>query len=592
MGQNILNRTGQNILETASNNLYKSTGGILGNPNRLAKPWPQSQVSTRGFLPTYEISPTGNDDPSADNSKLSEFNIKDWRGHLLDADQRSDNYLVDTKPFDTLDKIQLSKSFPIGDSKLNENDSDFSPYSTRDIYKIFNDSSTDYFRHGIYIDRQNLNNENGNFYSTPEENNDPVIFGFDLIIDVETSPLLNGSINDFLTKFSSIEEINSKISVYEDFKTQFIKLFKTNTNVNINESNTKLMSNTGTDNINTIANSDENGSLSYGKKAYMSYYLKKVEGLKYLSESNGSGSFKYLVDYRKDLIKLNFLEDVSLTMGTLANLYKLLYWSKPNGKGLIPENLLRFNCKIIVSELRNFNRVKASNSRVDIVKDNLSRYVYDLKECQLFFDSRPHEDAIDNTKTETYEDYSISFDFKFSTVKYEKWKPSINNYNSYNDGGMWDSNGNQFILFDDDGTSLNGNGYDKDFIIRNYTTTNTEESVESDTGFKIEETSRLDLLKSAAKKSAAKLGSQVLQTAENAARTRLQSVVNTQVALLNKSLNKVLNAVSGTRGIKPPTNIYTDNRSNSVGTTSRLFYDVRGQLSDFAGDSLSGILGG
>ena len=116
----------------------------------------------------------------------------------------------------------------------------------------------------------------------------------------------------------------------------------------------------------------------------MSYYLKKVGGLKDLSENNGSNSFKYLTDYRKDVITLDFLEDVSLTLGTLSNLYKLLYWSKPNGKSIIPENLLRFNCKIIVSELRNFSRVKASGRRVDVIKDNLSRYVYNLKECQLF----------------------------------------------------------------------------------------------------------------------------------------------------------------------------------------------------------------
>ena len=598
MGQNILNRTGQNILETASSNLYKSTGGILGKESRLAKPWPQSSVKSRGFLPPFEISPTDSNDPIADGSKLSEFNIKDWRGHLLDADERSDRYLEGVAPFDTLDKIQLSKIFPTSSSRLDESKEvdkpgDFSPYSIRDVYKIFNDSSTDYFKHGIYIDRQNLNNESGNFYSTPEENNDPVIFGFDLIIDVETSPLLNGSINDFLTQFSSIEEINSKISVYEDFKTQFIKLFKTTTNVSINDSDLSLLNNTGTDNINTIANSDESGSLTYGKKAYMSYYLKKVEGLKNLSESNGSGSFKYLVDYRKDIIRLNFLEDVSLTMGTLANLYKLLYWSKPNGKGIIPENLLRFNCKIIVSELRNFNRVKASSSRVDIIKDNLSRYVYDLKECQLFFDSRPHEDAIDNTTTDVYSDYSISFDYKFSTVKYEKWKPSISNYNSYNDGSMWDSNGNEFIPFDDEGTSLRGNGYDKDFIIKNYTTSNSERGSEEDVDIPVnQEATSFDRFKQAAKKSAIKLAQQVKQTVENEAKSQLQLVVNSQVALLNNSLNKALNAVAGTQGIKPPTNIYTQNTNRLGRTNSRVFYDVRGQLSDFAGDALSGILGG
>ena len=54
---------------------------------------------------------------------------------------------------------------------------------------------------------------------------------------------------------------------------------------------------------------------------------------------------------------------------------------------------------------------------------------------------------------------------------------------------------------------------------------------------------------------------------------------------------KVLNAVAGTQGIKPPTNVYDNGGSNGI-QNPRFFYDVRGQLADFAGDSISGILGG
>jgi hypothetical protein len=59
----------------------------------------------------------------------------------------------------------------------------------------------------------------------------------------------------------------------------------------------------------------------------MNYYLKKVAGLKNLSESNTGDTKKYLVDYRKDLITLDFNEDVTLSIG-YWHLYKLLYWSK------------------------------------------------------------------------------------------------------------------------------------------------------------------------------------------------------------------------------------------------------------------------
>lgn len=597
MGQNILNRTGQNILAGASNQLYKSTGGILGKPNRLVKDWPQSLVSSKGFLPPSEISPLlGGNDQNADQSKLSEFGIKDWRGRLLTTHPGSDEFGEGSKFFDTIDKIQLSKIFPTNDSRLTENKiitdpSEFTPYSIRDIYKIFNDSSTDYFKHGIYIEKQSLNNTNGNYSSTPEENNDPVIFGFDLIIDNDTSPLLNGSIDDFLIQFQNINEIGSKIPVYEDFRKQFIKLFKTRSEVQIDESGGFLLNNTGKSNINNYANSDETGSLSYGKKAYMSYYLKKVGGLKNLSESNGSDSFKYLTEYRKDVISLNFLEDVSLTLGTLANLYKLLYWSKPNGKSIIPENLLRFNCKIIVSELRNFSRVKASGGRVDVIKDNLSRYVYDLKECQLFFDTQAHTDEVDNTKTDVYDDYSVSFNYKFSTMKFERFNPNISSYVSYNNAGMWDSNGTETIPFNDIGSSILGNGIDKEFIIKNYTLNNSEDLTNDEQTLPEEQTA-LGKLKDAAKKAGVKAGEIIKTNAKIAVQRKLQSVVNTQVALLNKSVNKALNAVAGTRGIKPPTNIYKDANALAGKTQPRFFYDVRGQLADFAGDSISGILGG
>ena len=601
MAENILNRAGGNILEGANKQLYKSTGGILGKTNRYAKPWPQSSMASKGFLPIGSISPfIGGDDPTVNQDILSKFDIKDWRGSLLTIHPDSEVFGTGTKFFDTIDKIKLSKlkdgEFPIDADKLDENrfvmdPSGFTPYSTRDIYKIFNDSSTDYFRHGIYIDRQNLNTEDGNLTSTPEENNDPVIFGFDLIIDTVGSPLLNGAIDDFLIKFQTITEIGARIPIFNDFKKQFIKLFKTNSEVPTKDQFTLLLANTGNDGLNKYANSDSVGSyLEPGKKAYMSYYLKKIGGLKNLSESNGSDSFKYLTDYKKDLISLTFLEDVSLTLGTLSNLYKLLYWSKVNGKSIIPENLLKFNCKIVVSELRNFSRVKASGSRVDVIKDNLSRYVYDLKECQLFFDTLPHSDEVSNVDTSTFEDYSVNFNYKFSSMSFERFNPKEGRYKFYNNSGMFDSNGKEAIPFFGVKSSIPGNGVDKEVIMRNYGFYDGPEIIE-DTDTDNTPKNSLQKTKEAAKKKAIQAGNIVRDNVRSAVQNKLQSVVNTQVALLNESVNKALNAVAGTQGIKPPTNIY-DNGGTNGKVQPRFFYDVRGQLADFAGDSISGILGG
>ena len=439
-------------------------------------------------------------------------------------------------------------------------------------------------------------------------------------------------------------------------------------------------------------------SSDVGKRAYMSYYLQKVGGLDKLSENNDvSSAFKYTADYKKDAIVLTFIEDVSLTLGTLASLYKLLYWSKPNGKSLIPENLLRFNCKIIVSELRNFTRVKASGNSVEVIKDNLSRYVYDIKECQFFFSKLPHGDIVDNIVKDTFLEHSVSFDYKYSTVTFERFNPNINKYAGYNSGGMWDSNGNEFVHSTKDLEI-------REFLIKNYTNFNIvdenpnsfNDAVESEKqnsirniseelrerdrleaeevarkrefnsndiqermrdeelsltkeksdsikqkklsailgtakfsyqdiaemeGGKLEElvnppvkkqeklkdiveknttiekkgpgnTQKIkDILrkKTTLKGSINRAGGIIKQQAKIAGRRYLQEVVNKNTALLNKSLNKALNAIAGTRGIKPPLNVYTDKKPSQA---SRFFYDVRGQLADFAGDALENILGG
>ena len=123
------------------------------------------------------------------------------------------------------------------------------------------------------------------------------------------------------------------------------------------------------------------------------------------------------------------------------HLYKLLYWSKPNGKNLVPENLLRFNCDIIVSECRNFNRVRKAmgNGDLEVIKDNLSRYVYSLKECQFYFNTMPHNPDIDMAAIATYDTYGIQFDYKYSAVKFERFMPSANfgKYIGYDGGAIW-----------------------------------------------------------------------------------------------------------------------------------------------------------
>ena len=454
--------TGQ--IETVD--LNKIKGDLRSNIDNIIKngnPWPQASVD-KGFLSPYFIGPskdfrygstpksteqyaagdTNTTNPennleatpnTVNQLKIGEYEYVDWMGQLIKPGANS-------TILDTDERFSESKGLPKTSKDLKS-----SPYSTRDYYLLFNDTRTDYFKHGLQIiDNLNPieNPENGKselrlsqFQETPFENNDPVMFGFEIIIDDISSPLLNGSVLDFLKIYSGVDEIKYKIPVYEDFKQQFVKLFRTKSTVNINNEQVSISKTKA-----GYANTDSSKDLFRGgKTSYMSYYLKKIGGLGNLIESNTSDKKKFLVDYRTDVITLDFNEDVSLTMGTLAHLYKLLYWSKPNGKSLVPENLLRFNCDIIVSECRNFNRVRKAmdNGDLEVIKDNLSRHIYSLKECQFFFNTMPHNADIDMSAIATYDNYGIQFDYKYSTVKFERFMPSANfgKYIGYDGGAIW-----------------------------------------------------------------------------------------------------------------------------------------------------------
>jgi hypothetical protein len=395
-------------------------------------------------------------------------NNDSWYGALLethpDYSNESSRYLYDTKNIEkndlsTSDRFDQSKSYP----NFKDNIPDPSQYfSTRDYYLLFNDTSTDYFRHGLHIidnktplrsDKNSRETWDGSeegeplrlsiFNNTPYENNDPVIFGFELIIDSVSSPLLNGAVEDFIGQFSNISEVAVRKYVLSDFKEQFSKLFKT-TGAIFRDPTANTQPKASIIN-NGYPNSQSNTNIfEGGKKAYMSYYLKKVGGLELLIESNTGTKRKYFADYRNDIIKLVFTEDVSLTIGTLAHLYKLLYWSKTNGKNIIPENLLRFNCDIIISEVRNLNRVrKAINTgNLEVIKENVSRHIYSLKECQFWFDQPTHDNEIDlsSLSNSGFDSYTVNMDYKFSTHKFERWAPDkqgFGQYVGYNNGALW-----------------------------------------------------------------------------------------------------------------------------------------------------------
>lgn len=565
-------------------------------------PWPQTKINpgfskTIGFLPPVLISPTL-DMIGGDNSakiKVGSYEYEDWMGHKI-----SPNGLIERET-----KERFDESVNIPKSNLES-----SPYSTRDHYKIFDDNRTDYFKHGLHIidGLTPIENNSGdsdlrlsNFKSTPFENNDPVMFGFEIVIDAISSPLLNGSVLDFLNQYTSVNELAARIPVYEDFKQQFSKFFKTKGTIRVDAEQTTMSK---TNNNSGIDNNKELYQL--GKGPYMGYYIQKISGLQNLSESNKPGTFKYLSDYRKDLITIDFLEDVSLSVGALSHLYKLLYWSKPNGKGMVPENLLRFNCDIIVSECRNFNRVRKAldSGNLEIIKDNVSRYVYTLTECQFFFDKMPHPDEIDMGSISVFDKNSIIFDYKFSTVKFEKFTPTTNGfgkYVGYDNGSIWkignrgarDGNStdtSQPKFFTVGENKLRQNGVEKPFILNSIGKFKSDEI--ENTEIKTESENNLESLEKTSKEKAKDYAKKVSNRLIEDSKKNIKNVVNTRTQLLARTLNKAFISTQGGT-IPPPKNIYTSGMSeygalgkSGNNISQRFFYDLRGDLVGFLGNSI------
>jgi len=607
-----------------------------------------------GFTPNESyVSNLGN------KSKAAGHSSDTWFGVLLTnhPDYSGD---IDSKfkSLSTNERFEQSKVYPNFKDNLKD---PYQYYTTRDYYNLFNDASTDYFKHGLYEytplksgknDREVWDGKEesplrlAQFRSTPYENNDPVLFGFEIVIDAISSPLLNGSVEDFIEQFKMVSEVGSRRYVIADFKEQFSKLFKTKGKITRDQDVNQIKTAIKNDKI-----SDDKQTNIYqpGKNAYLSYYLKKISGLEMLIESNTPSKKKYLTNYREDVLRLTFSEDVSLSMGTLAHLYKLLYWSKPNGKNIVPENILRFNCDIIISEVRNLNRVRKAidTGDLEVVKDNVSRHIYSLKECQFYFDQPAHDNEIDLSQpTKDFEQFVVTMDYKYVTSKFERWIPADNGfgqYAGYNNGAMWkvgnpnsrdtfEYNKGMLIakgastenagtlndnsipkFFTTDTNTLKHNGVKAPIVLESYSKTGAVEAIKnansgtsagknpSDDGEGPNETSNtasksgnrspkektdFENFKDNAKKASKKLAKNL----EKAAVRELKGQVNSRLRLLNNTLDKLRNN-AGIGRMREPTNVYKT-YDNALGISSGFFFDVHNSLRDFAGDSVGGVLGG
>lgn len=381
------------------------------------------------------------------------------------------------------------------------------------------------------------------YLGTPYDNEDPVYFGFEVILNVDTSPLLNGELEAFLNdpQFGQHDEVVSRIPLIEEFKNELQKYFKVTKDI---------------------------GDTNVRRR----YYVRSLSGLEHLVEKNNSiDKPTSFVNYGSDKIIIKFFEDTTLNLGKLASIYKLLYWSRLRGKSIIPENLLRFDCEIIVSELRNFVRVKKNDDILEYLRSNLNRYRYQVYECQLFFDKMTHPGSIDMTTSLTQTDsYEVGVFFKYSTMVFETYNPDT----------LWKRYHNNVV------DPLGSRIPVPSTLDYNETSNNTENKLGEYRSENPRDIEGPDITINSLKKSAELTN---LQKLKNNLRTAVlnesQRRLNDRFRLVNDTIDRIRNSYGISR-MREPANVYNITQQNLF------FFDVRNSLRDFAGDTLSGLIGG
>ena len=262
------------------------------------------------------------------------------------------------------------------------------------IIRMMTDANQSVFRYGLHL-------TDDSYYE------DPTYLGFTIEIDQDSA--LFTQVLPFLEKHSSErKELAARIPVYKEFINKITMMF----------------------------NSQESVSEDHEKAKFIKqHYINSIGGLNNLSK-------KYNV-WKEDKLTLELYEDISLFSSYIVHLNNNLVFSYQNGRELMPENLLKFNLYIKISEVRNLTSVRklVSNNPNDLhianaLKNNVTAIVYKLYDCQFdFMESRAYDDemAIAGIDGAIPPDALLNMDLYFKSVSRQIYNPLIRNSISMND---------------------------------------------------------------------------------------------------------------------------------------------------------------
>jgi hypothetical protein len=279
------------------------------------------------------------------------------------------------------------------------------------------------FRYGI---NDFVNYQQESLYdSAVDKIEDPTILSFTIEIDMENSPL-------FIKDRDSSPIYNFLDSLGEDVG--FSREGENTTTSSLED--TPYDNNIGLKNIleqfieeaEKIFNSFETNADTAQFKS-KSYYLTDIAGVEKLDKIwfNGEGDGE---DFKFDRLTFSMREDVKMTARNLAFLYNSLKYHRRSGRQLIPENLLRFNMWIKISEIRNYTSlreyIKGSTTAKEVIRAirrDVTSINYYVQDCEFDFNKFHSKDKYSTTYTGFDED-SLDFDIIYRRA-YRLFKPTL-----------------------------------------------------------------------------------------------------------------------------------------------------------------------
>lgn len=145
------------------------------------------------------------------------------------------------------------------------------------------------------------------------------------------------------------------------------------------------------------------------------YYLQSVSGLGEIYKYNAKETWRA----RDKVLKFKTIESVDLRIGNMIDKYRRAIFDEIYMRDMLPINLRKFNCHLVVSEIRNFKTFYQTvlnggqATTVQVLNDFLSCYVYRLEGCRFdFSESNPWMESINNAKPDNPSEngFSIVFD--------------------------------------------------------------------------------------------------------------------------------------------------------------------------------------